>query len=487
MSDMQMMGNIGCYLDDNNIISFQIGTNPASFSMDPGFESPALETFGSIQWMNVQGYKVAARGPGNRQCIEIERDIKNNRLLPELILKQCRMLYGTGLTVYRTVIEGNEKRREWEKHPVIESWLDSWQDNGMEMSHTDFATALINNHYTFRDYFIKHRMTRGKAIGGYPIAGLELLENKECLLATSKQELATENITYKDFRTIVVGNWQYGAAQFKVYPKFDIRDVKDYRFAAISHHREYSPGEFYGLNKTYQGTKAFIRGSNKTPQYINSFLENSLAAKVHIIIPNAWIESKRKQIKAICDENKTREKNGDKQLLYNGIQVGTTFKESSVIEYIQVELRKLSKYLSGADNQGKAYSSISFRSGNNEEERWKIETLDLKYKEYISSLIDYDKRADEVLIAAVGLDASISGISKDGVISKSGSDAYYNYIIHLLSLTPDDEKCSEPFNLALKVNFPELYHQGYRLGYYRQVPTRQEQVSPKDRIQNKQS
>lgn len=120
-----MLGNMGCYLDDNNIISFQIGTNPASFSMDPGFESPALETFGTIQWMNVQGYKVAARGPGNRQCIEIERDIKNNRLLPELIAKQCRMLYGTGLTVYRTVIENNEKRREWEKHPVIESWLNS--------------------------------------------------------------------------------------------------------------------------------------------------------------------------------------------------------------------------------------------------------------------------------------------------------------------------------------------------------------------------
>ena len=91
-----------------------------------------------------------------------------------------------------------------------------------------------------------------------------------------------------------------------------------------------------------------------------------------------------------------------------------------------------------------------------EEERWKIEVIDLKYKEYISSLIEYDKRVDEVLLGAVGMDSSISSVSKDGVISKSGADVYYNYLLYLQTLTPDDEKCSEPFNQVLQVNFPEL-------------------------------
>lgn len=71
-------------------------------------------------------------------------------------------------------------------------------------------------------------------------------------------------------------------------------------------HREKSVSEFYGVNETHEGTKAYIKGSNDTANYINSFLKNSLAAKIHIIIPNAWAESKRAQITKICNENKER-------------------------------------------------------------------------------------------------------------------------------------------------------------------------------------
>ena len=62
------------------------------------------------------------------------------------------------------------------------------------------------------------------------------------------------------------------------------------------------------------------------------------------------------------------------------------------------------------------------------------------------------------------------------------------YIITtLLTLTPDDEKCAEPFNMAIKINFPELYREGYRIGFYRDIPSRQEEVSEKDRLKNQQS
>ena len=139
------------------------------------------------------------------------------------------------------------------------------------------------------------------------------------------------------------------------------------------------------------------------------------------------------------------------------------------------------------DNQGKAYSTISFKNGQGEEERWKFEVVDLKYKEYIDALISFDKRADEVLLSSVGLDSSISSVSKDGVISKSGSDAYYNYLIYLMSLTPEEEVCAEPFNLALQVNFPALYKEGLRIGFYREIPNRQEDIKPNDRLNQQQS
>mgnify|MGYP000352653327 FL=1 len=92
-----------------------------------------------------------------------------------------------------------------------------------------------------------------------------------------------------------------------------------------------------------------------------------------------------------------------------------------------------------------------------------------------------------MLLSSVGLDSSISRVSKDGVISKSGADAYYNYLIYIMSLTSEDEICSEPFNMAVQINFPHLYSQGYRLGFYREVPARQEDVSPQNRLNQQQS
>ena len=121
------------------------------------------------------------------------------------------------------------------------------------------------------------------------------------------------------------------------------------------------------------------------------------------------------------------------------------------------------------------------------EQSWKIETIDLKYKEYIESLVTYDKRTEAALLSSVGLDAAISAVDKDGVISKSGADSYYNYLIYIMSLTSEDELCTEPLNQALQLNFPDLFAQGYRIGFYREVPQRQEDVSPKDRLNRQQS
>lgn len=486
--EIQMFGNLGTYRDENNLFTFQMGSNPlAAIDQNDPFMQTSKLTFN--QWMRVNNYNVIARGVNNTQCEEIEQDIKHNRLLPRLINKQINMLYGTGPAVYRSVIQDGKRLKLWEEQKVIMDWLEHWQENGMEQSYTDFAQTVIKNFYYFRDYFVKWRMSLGASIGKMPVAGMEVLENRSCRLATTRNDVATTQIYYKDFRQVLVGDWLRGAPNYQVYPKFDIKDVLTYQFAAISHHREKSVGDFYGLNETHAGTREYIKGSNQTAEYINSFLKNSLAAKIHIIIPDAWIQSKRKQLTALCEENKRREKEAQPLLTYGDIVIGTSFRESYLLQVVQAETRKLSEYLSGAPNQGKAYVTTSFRTGQNgqDEERWRIETVDLKYKEYIESLITYDKRADEVLLSSVGLDSSISSVSKDGIISKSGSDVYYNYLLYLLSLTPDDEKCSEPFNLAIKINFPALYAAGYRIGYYREVPSRQEDVSPNNRLNKQQS
>ena len=488
MSDrIDMLGNFGCYLDDSSILSFQLGSNPTSGLKDPGFVNSNTTIAADICWQSIGGYNVCSRGANNMKCEEVEEDIKKNRLLPRLITKQVNMLYGLGPAIYIRSIKDGKLRKDWIDCPEITSWLESWKERGLESDYKEVAKGNIKNYYYFRDFFVKWRTTLGNRIGALPIAGFELMENRRCRLATQKKDVINDIINYKDFTDIAVGRWSYGVSKYLFYPRLSVDNVRDIKYAAISHHREKSVSEFYGVNETHEGTKAYIKGSNDTANYINSFLKNSLAAKIHIIIPNAWVESKRSQIAKICNENQEREKKNEVLLSYNGIPIGTAYKESYFILYLKQELRNISEYLSGADNQGKAYATISFKGTGGDEERWKFEVVDLKYKEYIDALITYDKRADEVLLSSVGLDSSISSVSKDGVISKSGADVYYNYLIYLMSLTPDDEICSEPFNMAIQINFPDLYRAGYRFGFYRETPSRQEEVTPDERLNKQQS
>lgn len=485
---IELYGNAGNYIADGNVLSFQIGEGQQLFNT-AGMLIPQENRsyLHEHQWLSVNGYQVCMRGVNNNLCDEVTTEIKQNRLLPRLYSKEIKMLYGNGPCAYMQTVEGGKMKREYTALPEWDEWLNSWQERGMESTAQEFAKTNIKNFYYFGDFFCKFRFARGKRLGMMPVAGIEPLENKHCRLATTRQDIAYEQISYSDFRHIAVGRWSYGLGNYKIYPKFALSEVDNYLYAAVSHHREKSVDEFYGVNETHQGARPYILGSNSTATYINSFLRNSLAAKIHIVIPNAWVVSKRSQLTKLCEENKLR-KSKDKDLVkYNGIEIGTEYRESLLVEYMRLELRKIGDYLSGAENQGKAYSSISFMDASGHEQQWKIETIDLKYKEYIDSLIAYDKRTEEALLSSVGLDASISAVSKDGVISKSGSDSYYNYLIYIMSLTPEDEICAEPFNIALKLNFPNLYKQGYRIGFYREVPQRQEDISPKDRLNNQQA
>ncbi|WP_274289786.1 hypothetical protein [Prevotella corporis] len=485
---IELYGNAGNYIADGNVLSFQIGEGQQLFNT-PGMLIPRENRsyLHEHQWLSVNGYQVCMRGANNNLCDEVTTEIKQNRLLPRLYSKEIKMLYGNGPCAYMQTVEGGKMKREYTALPAWDEWLNTWQERGMETTAQEFAKTNIKNFYYFGDFFCKFRFARGKRLGMMPVAGMESVENKHCRLATTRQDIAYEQINYSDFHHIAVGRWSYGLGNYKIYPKFALSEIDNYLYAAVSHHREKSVDEFYGVNETHQGARPYILGSNSTATYINSFLRNSLAAKIHIIIPNAWVVSKRSQLTKLCEENKLR-KSKDKDLVkYNGIEIGTEYRESLLVEYMRLELRKIGDYLSGAENQGKAYSSISFMDASGHEQQWKIETIDLKYKEYIDSLIAYDKRTEEALLSSVGLDASISAVSKDGVISKSGSDAYYNYLIYIMSLTPEDEICSEPFNIALKLNFPNLYKQGYRIGFYREVPQRQEDISPKDRLNKQQA
>ena len=474
-------GKFGYCIRENSVLTFQVGGESME-ELFAGFGTrPGPDTIREGYVMQVEGYNVLSRGSNDRQIEDVSRNIKSNRLLPEVIEKQVKIMYGMGPHVYRPAInEEGQLVRKWEECPAIIDWLQSWNDYGITEDYMDFTQQCVRRYYYFEDFFVKWRFLRGKTIGKLPVAGLELIENSRARLASAKQLPPFGGYNYDDFRYVMVGNWRTNG-MFKVYPRFDMRDIDSYT-VAISHHANDDVDSLYGRNKAYDGSREWLLAANENPRFIRSFLRNAMAAKIHVIIPNEWVESKRKQIQSLCEENRKRKQEGKELIRFNGIEIGTQYNEALVIQYTNTELERLTTYLSGADNQGKMFSTFSFRDSRSEEVKWKIEQVDLKYKEYIESLISFDRRADEVLLSAKGIDPSISNVSKEGVISKSGSDAYYNYIIYQDQLHAPEKICCDAINMAVRVNFPHLWRKGYRIGFYRSVPMRQQDISPNNRI-----
>ena len=484
MIEIENYGRLGAVNGDSGVFTFQIGSatdtdDTIRFSDLPILRTPPV--------LNFAGYKVYLMGYDNNLPGEIKEMIGGNRVLPQLIEKQVTALYGQGPMVYRIIYENRKPVRQWEPNDQIQDWLSNWQVNGMRDGYEEFCNKIIREFYHMESFWIKWRMNKGRRVNGsVPVAGLEFISNKRARYATQQEiDIFADDLEERDFPFVIVGNWlSANQTKFKEYSVLDLQDPLK-NSVSISYHKNPSFGEeVYAYNSFYKGIKEWIIGTNLTPKYINSFLHYSLSAKIHVIIPDAWVASKRDMIERYCEVNKKRKDDNKELLKLNGIEIGTDFNEHLVSQYINAELKKLSQYLSGAKNQGKFYASYSFRSGDKEEERWKFEEIPMKYKEYIESLTSYDKRADEVILSAKGLDASITNISKDGVISKSGADAFYNYIIYLHNLPWVEKVCTDPLNLAIRINFPQLYKQGYRIGFFNPAPVRQEETAPKDRLQN---
>lgn len=473
-------GRYGYGVRENTVMTFQVGGTQLS----DVFNAPHSLAYPSAREgyvTTVGDYSVLSRGMENRQIEDVSLNIKSNRLLPEVIEKQVKIMYGMGLHVYRHQFnDKGQLSRKWEQCDEITSWLRSWNDNGITDDYQDFAQSCIRRYYYFEDFFVKWRFLRGKHIGGLPVAGLELVENSRARLASAKPLNPFGNYVYDDFTHVLVGDWR-SSGNIKAYPRFNIGDIASYS-VAISHHANDDVDSIYGRNKAYDGSREWLLAANENPKFIRSFLRNAMAAKVHVIIPNEWVESKRKQIQSLCEHNRNLVKEGKEPIRFNGIEIGTQYNDELLIQYTNVELTRLTEYLSGADNQGKMFSTFSFRDVKGEEIKWKIEQVDLKYKEYIEALISFDRRADEVLLSAKGIDPSISNVSKEGVISKSGSDSYYNYIIYQDQLAAPEKICCDAINMAIRVNFPHLWKQGYMVGFYRNTPAKQQDISENQRI-----
>lgn len=82
------------------------------------------------------------------------------------------------------------------------------------------------------------------------------------------------------------------------------------------------------------------------------------------------------------------------------------------------------------------------------------------------------------------MDPSISNVTNEGMISKSGSDTYYNNLVYLADLDAVEDTMLEPFNMLLRLNFPKYWNAGLRFGCYRNIPKQQQNTTQSQRLQN---
>lgn len=436
-------------------------------------------------------YAVAVYGHHNNLPMELMLSVKANRLLPEILEKQRRYLYGKGPYLYIEKTEdGNVKRMAAkQQYPDIvrrvTRWLESWESAGAKDDYKAYLRKQINEFYYCENLFTLFSFNKSRLIfGDEPVRYLESVPNIHGRLASSKDLTLKDTVSISDFDGVLVGDWlRYNHRDKLLYPLFDRRD----KFAngiAIAMDRNDSFGEtIYGYPAWYYGLKEWIRGSNLNPKYINSFLKNSLGAKLHVLIPEAWCKKMEFAIQNVCRINAERATEGKDLIKFGGvIEVGTLYRDEFLDKLINVYMNRVTDLLSGAGkNQGKLWASRKFMGPQGTEE-WEFKEIPTKVKDYIETLIKFDERTDHVILEGKGMDPSLSGVSKEGVISKSGSDLYYNYLLYLDNLQIAEEIVLKHINEAIALNFPEVEAAEIKLGFLHNVIQRQQDVSPQNRI-----
>lgn len=441
----------------------------------------------------IDDFTVATNGENNNLPGEARDFIKNNPFLPEVLKKQVRIMYGQGPILYSIEYddEGKKKRKPVDQdYPEVFEWLKSWHKNGLPTFRNYFQQTIQNYYYSEEYYSAWYYNKSRRILGDLPIRGLKALSPAKCRKAMSGKLEANESIKDAMLNYIMVGRWdKLFRKEFEIVHRLDPRDALKYNYA-INHTADFGfDEEIYSTPTFFIGLKEWIKGSNLNPKYINSYLKNSLNAKLHVIIPAAWLKLKEKELSDICENNKDAGQNNEiKVTEYDGLKnIGNRFSYPMLQKLIDIKLKQVADVLSGSgENQGKTFWSRSHK-GDKGYEEWQFKEIPIKYKEFVESIISVDKRATSMIIAGKGLPPSISNLDNTGIFGGSGSQSYYNYLIYLEMLPFAEEIICEEINMALHINFPKLAKDGVLLGFYHHIPQRTEETPPKERMENQQS
>jgi len=479
------------------VATFMIdGLDDTDQNRQQSFRKTYEKLISESQTMLLGGYLIPVWGDmHNLYPQEVEALIQENKLLPSILRKQEEFLYGKGPTLYQEQIQDGKTVRMPVKEEKIQLWLDSWEEQGFD-SYQDYLRSLISDYYRVHTCVSRFHFTRGRReprTQTGSIRALSYVSADRARLACKINDSATcqlaklpaYQLLNRQCRFVAVGDWLNPSEQVvDIYNRFRAEDP--FRFStAISFNAEKTfTKHIYAYNHWFNGLREWIKASNLTPKYLNSYLKNALNAHVHVRIPLAWVNAQQQNLQELCRQNLNCEAN-DRVQEYRGVRLidpktkrPYRYSLTMMEDLIANELEKITRLLAGeGKNQGKLYATTKMG-----QEGWEFQDFPGKFKEYFESVISYDKRADQVTLAGIGINSSITNVEQDGVISKSGSDVYYNYMVYLSTLAWPEHFICQDLNRAIRLNFPEAATDGVRIGFRQEIPMRQQEVSPKDRL-----
>ncbi|MDR1544440.1 MAG: hypothetical protein LBS50_08565 [Prevotellaceae bacterium] len=482
---IEFSGNHGFAVVKTGVVTFEIDGN-ADFEREDKRVSQFQQIYqryaSENMSMRIGEYNVPLWG--NRHNLypqEVHALISDNKLMPGIIQKRIDFLFGKGPILYKNNENGE---RIQVQDAAISDWLESWETSGYE-DYRDYLRSLITDYYHVKTCVSQYHFRRARRLGEQnSIIALSYIGADEARLATTK-EILLERIKQQDCDHVIVGDWFVAnGREMQVYPRFNPKEPLR-KAEAIAFNSEKTFGKWvYAYNDWFAGLYEWIKASNLTPRYLNSYLKNALNAHIHCKIPAAWYGQNKTILERMCNENCAAGPNDKLISEFMGIKLldeqgkAFRFNENMILELIKLELEKITTLMSGeGKNQGKLYATLKIG-----QEGWEFEEFPSKFKDYFESVLKYDRRADEVVLAGIGINSSITNVEKDGVISKSGSEVYYNYIVYLNTLSfPEYFICKE-INRAIQMNFPRAKTEGIRLGFNIEIPSKQSEISPNDRL-----
>lgn len=428
--------------------------------------------------VNVVGW-----GKRNKWPQDVQKMVSNNKLLPSVLRKRIDFLFGHGPILYTMVEEDGKLVRKNVVDLDVLAWLDSWTVNGLE-PWQEYLRNLIVDYYYVGTCCTMWRFPLGNRIrkenDPIGISGLEYIPVDMARLATTKNP-KIDTVLNKDCEYVVVGDWKrsFDESKYIIYPRLTNGAISGNESPVAFDSDMCFGRHVYSYSEWFVGLFEWIKASNLTPHYLNSYLKNALNAHVHVKIPQSWVESQQSTLEDICTDNLAGT-GGTIIKEYNGVKLvdendnPLAFNVGMVKDLINCELHRLTEMMSGEDNQGKLFASL--KSG---QDGWEFEDFPSKFAEYFDAVIKYDKRADQVVIAGIGISSSISNVENDGVISKSGSDVYYNYVIYLNQLHYAEYLVTKQINRAIKMMFPD---KDIKVGFDIHIPTKQQDTTPSERL-----